>query len=345
MHTNRSRPRCRRTIVWLPLLIAPFVETVAADLAGTITGPSGELVTDAPVRIVHEASGESRRTRSDSEGRYEFTGLQGGEARLQVRVYGFEYAPWQSDQLRLEDAGSLTVDVRLARGMQLNTIGDDVGIATAEILAAQDLPDLPVPTTADGRPDLSGMWIYASDPFQPAPQLRPAAAELVRERNANFFVDSPRFRCLPTSLPIPNHTPPVLGKIIQTPGLTVILYEGILGYRQIFTDGRDHPDDPDPAWLGHSIGWWEGDEFVVDTIGFNDRGWTGLSHPRSEQFHTIERYRRSDYGFMELEFTIEDPAIYEAPWVQEMPLYLAPDQELMEFVCENEKWLEAPDDR
>ena len=328
----------------LLVLASCFAQAHAAELTGQITGPFGERVADAPVRIVHQESGESWRTRTNEQGRYDFSEVSPGGVRLQVRVYGFEYAPYQSDRLQLPSRGSLEVDVELAQGMQLSTIGDDIGVAAAKILADRVLPNHPLPRDAEGHPDLTGMWIYASDPFQPEPRLRDRAAELVGQRSANFFIDSPRFRCLPTSLPVPNHTPPILGKIIQTPGLTVILYEGILGYRQIFTDGRDHPDDFDPSWLGHSIGRWDGDEFVVDTIGFNDRGWTGLSHPRSEQFHTIERYRRDDYGNMELEFTIEDPEVYEVPWVQQMPLYLTPDEELMEFICENEKWLGSADD-
>jgi len=83
---------------------------------------------------------------------------------------------------------------------------------------------------------------------------------------------------------------------------------------------------------------------VVDTIGFNDRGWTGLTHPRSEEFHVIERYLRTSYGGMELELTIEDPAVYREALVKQMPIYLAPNEELYEFVCENEKWLNSVGD-
>lgn len=344
-----STTSATRRRYWAPtsifvLLALPIAQAPGSELKGQISGTFGELVANAPVRLVHQESGDSWRSVSDEQGQFSFSEISPGSVYLQVRVYGFEYAPYQSDGIQLPAQGVVEVNVELSQGMQLNTIGDDIGIATARILADREVPNRPIPRDSDGHPDLTGMWVYASDPFQPEPRLREEAAELVRERNANFFVDSPRFRCLPTSLPVPNHTPPILGKIIQTPELTVILYEGILGYRQIFTDDREHPDNSDPTWLGHSIGRWEGDEFVVDTIGFNDRGWTGLSHPRSEQFRTIERYRRDDYGNMELEFTIIDPEIYEAPWVQRMPLYLAPDEELMEYVCENERWLGSIDD-
>jgi len=321
---------------------------VAQDLggrfSGEVTGPFDGLVIDAPMRAIHVESGESWQTRTDGDGRYEFDGLPGGDYRLQVRIPCCEYLPYQSDLVKLKGDAERKFDIQLDQGFQLNTIGDDVGIATAQILAQQDVPDLPRPKTADGKPDLTGMWMYGSDPFPPAPKFTDWAAKLVAERIENHFVESPRFRCLPTSLPIPTHTPPIFGKFVHTQDLIVILYEGILGYRQIFMDGRGHPDDPDPTWLGHSIGWWEDDVLVVDTTGFNDRGWTGTSHPRTEQFHVIERYTRTSYGDMELELTIEDPGVYRESRTALIPVYLTPQEELLEFVCENDKWVQPATD-
>ena len=166
------------------------------------------------------------------------------------------------------------------------------------------------------------MWVYGADPFPVNPNLQDWAAELHAERMANHFMTSPRTRCLPSELPIPGHTPPVFGKFVQTPGLIVILYEGILGYRQIFIDCREHPEDPNPTWLGNSIGRWDGDTLVVDTMGFKDRGWT-FTHPRSEEFHVTELYRRNDFGTMELEFAIEDPDVYLESRVRESLFRLA----------------------
>lgn len=314
------------------------------EFQGLVTGPFDGLVGDAPMRVVHIASGDSWQTRTDADGKYKFDDLPAGDYRLQVRLPCCEYVPYQSEPVELPSGAARTFNIQLQQGFQLNTIGDDVGIATAQILAEQDVPDLPRPETIDGKPDLTGMWMYGSDPFPPAPKITDWAAQLVAERTKNHFIESPRFRCLPTSLPIPTHTPPIFGKFVHTPDLIVILYEGILGFRQIFMDGRDHPQDIDPSWLGHSIGWWEDDVLVVDTVGFNDRGWTGLAHPRSEKFHVIERYRRTSYGGMELELTIEDPAVYHEPWVKQMPIYLAPNEQLFEFVCENEKWLNSAGD-
>jgi len=338
-----------RTLLPSALLLILLAATAGAqdqsgEFEGLVTGPFDGLVGDAPMRAVHIASGDSWQTRTDADGKYKFDGLPAGDYRLQVRLPCCEYVPYQSEPVELRSGAARPFNIQLQQGFQLNTIGDDIGIATAQILAEQDVPDLPRPETTDGKPDLTGMWMYGSDPFPPVPKLTDWAAKLVAERTRNHFIESPRFRCLPTSLPIPTHTPPIFGKFVHTPDLIVILYEGILGFRQIFMDGRDHPEDIDPSWLGHSIGWWEDDVLVVDTIGFNDRGWTGLTHPRSEEFHVIERYRRTSYGGMELELTIEDPAVYHEPWVQQMPVYLAPNEQLFEFVCENEKWFNSVGD-
>jgi hypothetical protein len=128
-------------------------------------------------------------------------------------------------------------------------------------------------------------------------------------------------------------------KIIQTPGLTAVLSEYANSYRQIFTDGRAFPDDPNPAWLGYSTGRWEGATFVVETIGFNNKTWLDLrGHPHTESLHLIERYRRLDFGHMNIEITIDDPKAYKKPWTVIIGAELFPDTDLIEYVCgENEK--------
>ena len=127
-------------------------------------------------------------------------------------------------------------------------------------------------------------------------------------------------------------------KIIRTPAVTVILFEAYNHYRQIFTDGRPLPADPQPSWLGYSVGKWEGDAFVVDTIGLNDQTWLDDGgHPHSDAYHAIERFYRRDFGHMELEITIDDPKAYTRPWKVTIPLEFFPDMELMESVCENER--------
>ena len=146
--------------------------------------------------------------------------------------------------------------------------------------------------------------------------------------------DDPEARCLPPGVPRMTTTPYPF-RIVQTPGLTMIVYEGGAHvWRQIFTDGRAHSDDPNPSWLGESIGQWEGDTFVIDTIGFNGKTWldeAGL--PTTESLHVIERFRRPDFGHLEIENTVDDPKAYTKPWsFTTHPVMLK--GELMEYICQ-----------
>jgi hypothetical protein len=137
---------------------------------------------------------------------------------------------------------------------------------------------------------------------------------------------------------------PVPHKIVQTPGLTVVLYEAMNTFRQIFTDGRELPPDPQPTWMGYSVGRWEGETFVVDTGGFNDETWLDLGgHPHTERLRVTERFRRRDVGTLDYEVTIDDPGAYTRPWTVSLGLRLLPDSDLLEFNCnENNRWSETP---
>jgi hypothetical protein len=201
------------------------------------------------------------------------------------------------------------------------------------------VPDLPVPRLA-GRPDLSGLWLVDIDPFPEQPEALPWAEEVARQRRANDGRDHPHTRCLPDAPPVPGGSPPFMGKYVQTPNLLVILFEDTPGFRQAFLDGRSHPAVPNPSWMGHSIGRWDGDTLVVDTIGFNAEGWNDL-YPRTERMRLEERYTRPDYGHLDVQVTIDDPGVFTKPWVQHRRFDLAPQEELIEFVCENNKWAPA----
>jgi len=195
-------------------------------------------------------------------------------------------------------------------------------------------PSGPVPKMDNGKPDLSGVWYSprATDPGKP--MMLPWAATLTRQRNPK---DDPEAHCLPAGVPRMNPFP---WKIMQTDKLLVMLFEGnIHSYRQIFVDGRKHPDDPDPTWYGHSIGHYEGQTLVVDTIGFNDKFWFDFrGHPHSEKLHTVERYTRSNLGALVVETTIDDPTYYTTPFTVTFNGRLRPTEELMEYICqENEQ--------
>ncbi len=149
--------------------------------------------------------------------------------------------------------------------------------------------------------------------------------------------DDPAARCLP-GMPKLNALPYPF-KIYETPGAVVILYEGFTTFRQIFTDGRALPKDPQPSWMGYSVGHWEGDTLVAETIGFQESTWMDNSgHPHSDALHLTERFKRRDFGHMDLQMTIDDPKTYTKPWTITEDPHLVPDTELLEFVCnENEK--------
>jgi hypothetical protein len=216
----------------------------------------------------------------------------------------------------------------------------------------------PPPKTADGKPDLSGVWqnvgrgqgqpreqvSHDEKPlasfanigtgFKDGLPLRPEAAAVLKERMANFSKDNPDVWCLPLGNQQFNvHSFP--RKIIQNPEVIVILYETHMGIRQIFTDGRPLPNnDPQPWFYGYSVGRWEGDTLVVETIGFKDGGWLDINgSPLSEKARTIERFRRTTYGTLEIEQTIDDPVNYTRPFTTRLNWRLMPDTEIMEMVC------------
>jgi hypothetical protein len=170
--------------------------------------------------------------------------------------------------------------------------------------------------------------------------LQPWAEELRAKRVAANSKDNPDAHCLPIGLTqLHNHPQP--RKIIQTPSVIVILYEANSGVRQIFTDGRSAPkNDPQPWWYGYSIGKWEGDTLVVETTGFRDGGWLDVNGaPLTDAGKITERFRRTNYGSLEIEVTVDDPKAYTRAFTAvKIRQRLMPDDELIEFVCaENEK--------
>jgi hypothetical protein len=209
-------------------------------------------------------------------------------------------------------------------------------------------PTGPAPRNADGKPDISGAWapnairenvdLVATGIHPP---FQPWAEKLYNERKANVSKDDPEARCLPPGVPRMSTTPYPF-RIVQVPGLTLIVYEGGAHvWRQIFTDGRAHEKDPNPSWLGDSIGRWDGDTFVIDTTGLNGKSWIDESGlPTTDKLHVIERIRRVDAGHLEIEHTVDDPGAYTAPWkFTTHPISLK--GEMIEYICqENNRDLE-----
>jgi hypothetical protein len=201
----------------------------------------------------------------------------------------------------------------------------------------------PTPRTTDGKVDFTGIWtpdrtfIYdineALAPGEELP-LQPWALKTAKERMSK---DDPEALCLPTGVP---RQAPYPWRIVQNSTHMFFLFEGnIHSYRQIFLDGREHPKDRNPDWYGHSVGTWEGDTLVIDTVSFNDRFWFDFAgHPHTEQLHVIERFRRPDFDHLEYDDTIDDPGAYTRPFTMHGHSSYSHDNELMEFICnENNK--------
>jgi hypothetical protein len=206
--------------------------------------------------------------------------------------------------------------------------------------------EAPAPRRADGRPDLNGLWNAVDGRFLTnlsrragiEPPFTPWAAALFKERQDNQGRDRPSGLCLPKTIPDAMLVPNYPWKIVQTPELTIVLFENFTQYRQIFTDGRGYPEERAPTWFGYSLGKWDGDAFVVESLGFNDKSWLDDGgHPRSEQMKVTERFRRKDYGHLEIDFTFDDPKAYTKPWTVTVPFVLLPDTDIIENICENEQ--------
>ena len=243
-------------------------------------------------------------------------------------------------------------------------------------LTPSGAPDLsaPAPKLADGKtPDLSGIWnaekrpcdettaalgcidaqegipvgliniaaaLSGAGPNGELP-MQPWAAAVVKDRTANGGKDHPTARCLPAS-PANLWASITLLKVVQTSDVLVVLNEYMLQYRQIFLDGRRLPTNAEPMFNGYSVGKWDGDTLLVETTGLKDDGWLDIrGHPLTDQARITERIRRMNYGNLQVDVTVDDPKAYTKPWTVTIKLSLAPNTELLEYVCnENEKSLQ-----
>jgi hypothetical protein len=225
--------------------------------------------------------------------------------------------------------------------------------AVAQAAAGADA----VPRTADGKPDLSGIWIATSAigllegpeavqaaraadseagrelPPREAPAYKPEAEALRQRYLDRQGIDDPMARCLLSGVPRIN-TRPLPFEIVQQPDRVIILYEVHHGFRLIPTDGRDHPEDMEPTYLGDSVGRWEGDTLVVEVVGFNDKTWlagTGTHH--SEEMRVVERWTRDSADTILYEAVIEDPVVFEKPWRMSEIFRLRPNERIREYEC------------
>lgn len=204
----------------------------------------------------------------------------------------------------------------------------------------------PVPRTPDGKPSLSGLWQpditpYRFDVIQDIKDegvFRPQAEALFLKRALDLRRDNPVTNCLPAG-------PEAIFasgstrhyRIVQSPNVIALLYE-LGGFRQIYTDGRPLPQDPNPTWMGYSIGHWEGDTMVVQSAGFNDKTWLDMvGHPHSEYLKVTERFHRTDFGHMQVQVTYDDPEALTKPITISVAVHYWPDSDLLEYVCNEDE--------
>ena len=228
----------------------------------------------------------------------------------------------------------------------------------------------PAPRMPDGQPDFSGVWM-TGEPNQPLdgdepgdPQnitssrhmrdigvdlpgglpYQPWQIPIVAERTANQAIDDPHIRCLPDNF-VRAYGLPHLLKFVHKPGLLVVLNEMNAGYRQVFTDARPLPEDPNPSWQGYSSAEWSGDTLVVDTIGLRDDTWIDWNGSVVTEAATVrEEIRRPDFGHLEVRITVDDPVAYTEPWTVTLRQRIVVDTDLIDEIClENEKFAETLD--
>ena len=198
-----------KTLKWIVsiylsvLLLSANAQPGSNSLSGTIFHADGSTIPDAPIRARNEATGTDARTRSAATGQFEFMDLPAGTYLLTVNMPCCEFVPFVNDAVAVAEGGASEFDIHMAWG-NINVEGDDPGGVNAEFLSRQVIPDLPVPEMADGRPDLSGVWLHVDDPYPEDPKILDWVGPIVQERVDNWFVDEPGVHCLPGSPPISN---------------------------------------------------------------------------------------------------------------------------------------------
>jgi hypothetical protein len=315
------------------LAAAAFADGAGGTLAGTVVDPGGEVVTDAPVQARNVETGQVYKTNRTPGGKFVLEDLPPGMYDVSVAIPGL--SGYQKRGVKVMSLNTAQLEIRLQYSTQLSTLGEDPKSIAAD-LRKHAPPTGPTPRTVEGKPDLSGIWWSPRDVDPGKPEFLPKAIAVAKQRMENDRKDSPQSHCLPGAV---LRLGPVYETVQSRDLLVIISDDDYPGFHQIYLDGRAHPKDLNPAWYGNDVGHWEGDELVVDRVGFDDRVWLDQGgHPHSSQLHVIERYRRPDFGHLETVITVEDPGILAKPWTMVRTSELAPTEEIHEFICnENER--------
>jgi len=313
-----------------------FAQSGPGTITGTLTDPDGGVVgAGAAVEAKNTVTGAITSATSLDTGDFTLSPLPAGTYDLTVPKLGVRFLRYVQPGIVVQAGQVFRADIRL-EWVNLGVLGDD----NAYLVLRKKYAGVtgPAPRTPEGKPDFSGVW-HSSGIGNPEPAATlPWVADVMKERKENALRDLPSAYCLPYEV-FPGF--PFLYRVVQTASVLVHLHEHAPNYRLVFLDDRAHPSDPDPTWMGHSIGKWEGDTLVIDTIGFNDKTWLPENLPHTERLHVIERYRRPDLGHLNIDVTLEDPGTFTKPWQLHMAWQLAPGEEILEYICaENNKYQE-----
>lgn len=309
------------------LLLLSAAAAICAD-QGSIRGKivtaagNGAAIPGAPVQAKNPETQATYKATSASDGSYNLNGLPAGAYEISVENVP-RFLAFHQANIEVAAGEATRFDVRLD-DYSLDTLGDG-GEQFVELMKEQPAPAGHVPHTGDGKPDLSGVW-------------RAAAARLAGDRPIGKQSlprpDGGGAACLPQGISVQSLTE---YRIVQTPTLIVILDGGWSPERQIYLDGRGHPKEANPSWMGHSIAHWEGDTLAVETIGFNGLAYLVVGpgvYSQTENLRVTERFRRSDLGHLEVLTTYDDPSVFKKPFTTRQIRALAPkDWEILEYVC------------
>jgi hypothetical protein len=333
VHVGIDRMRRVSLALGISVAVAWSIGAQAQQNRGTIAGTVLDPVGAAAAKVVVQAKsadGETvHRATSEATGKYTLADLPPGSYDVSVTIPGLK--AYEQKNVRVQAATTAVVDIHLQEGTQLSTLGEDsLGIAADRARHAP--PVGPAPRTADGKPDLSGVW-WSPVTVEPGkPEWLPSAQQIAAQRQANDRRDSPQVRCLPSGV---LRRGPLIEFVQSKAILIEISDDDSPGFHQIYLEGRGHPKEPDPLWYGDSVGRWEGDTLIVDRANFTDEVWLDPeSHPHTDKLHVIERYRRPDLGHLEAEITVEDPGVLARPWTFKRVSELAPKEEIREFMCD-----------